>query len=168
MSDTAQSKTVSLLVAEKQHAAEVARLAVMMFPTLGSADDVEQHLMDDTAVSYVATASGARVVVGFVIGRIVGEDAEVLWVGVDPEWRRAGVGSHLLGGFERGAGRLGAARIVFEVAEDNAAALGLYAKVGYERVGARPGYYARPGGAAVDAVILAKAIGQGAGSRTAG
>ena len=166
MSHVGQLKTVSLLVAEKQHAAEVARLAASMFPKLGTPDDVEQHLMDDTAVSYVATASGARLVVGFVIGRIVGDDAEVLWVGVDPEWRRNGVGAHLLNGFERGAVRLGAKRIVFEVAHDNAAALGLYGKVGYARVGERPAYYARPDGTTADAAILAKALAAGPGNET--
>ena len=52
------------------------------------------------------------------------------------------------------ASRRGEARKVFlEVAEDNAAARALYAKLGFQEIGRRRAYYKRPGGA-VDALTL--------------
>jgi [ribosomal protein S18]-alanine N-acetyltransferase len=41
-----------------------------------------------------------------------------------------------------------------EVAEDNAAAIGLYKKNGFVETGRRKGYYERPGANAVDALVL--------------
>ena len=48
----------------------------------------------------------------------------------------------------------GAESMFLEVAEDNAAALALYAKAGFTEAGRRRGYYRRSGGTAVDARVL--------------
>ncbi|MDP3371055.1 MAG: ribosomal-protein-alanine acetyltransferase, partial [Brevundimonas sp.] len=49
----------------------------------------------------------------------------------------------------------GATRLFLEVAEDNMAALALYAGAGFVEAGRRPGYYARPHGRPRDALVLA-------------
>jgi ribosomal-protein-alanine N-acetyltransferase len=54
-----------------------------------------------------------------------------------------------------GAAAQGATRLFLEVADDNAAALALYARAGFSEAGRRPGYYARPDGGRQDALILA-------------
>jgi ribosomal-protein-alanine N-acetyltransferase len=54
-----------------------------------------------------------------------------------------------------GAAARGATRLFLEVADDNAAALALYARAGFSEAGRRPGYYARPDGVRQDALILA-------------
>jgi ribosomal-protein-alanine N-acetyltransferase len=65
------------------------------------------------------------------------DEAELLNLGVDPDFRRRGVGAALLEAL------CGAARgeIFLEVAEPNAAAIALYRRAGWEAVALRKGYY---------------------------
>ena len=49
----------------------------------------------------------------------------------------------------------GATRMALEVAVDNAPAIALYRALGFVTVGRRKGYYARAGGGAIDAAIMA-------------
>ena len=91
---------------------------------------------------------------GFILIRIVADEAEILTLAVRPEARRRGLGLILVEDAARAAADAGATKLFLEVAEDNAAARSLYARAGFEAAGRRPRYYARPGGAAVDAFIL--------------
>jgi ribosomal-protein-alanine N-acetyltransferase len=52
-----------------------------------------------------------------------------------------------------------ARRLVLEVAADNAAALRLYARFGFQRIGERQGYYARPDGSPATAIVMARDVG---------
>lgn len=95
---------------------------------------------------------------GFAAGRSMGPEAELLTLAVSPGARRRGLASRLLAGFERAARGTGAEEIFLEVAVTNHAARSLYEKAGYAPVGRRPGYYARPGAPALDALILRKLL----------
>ena len=92
---------------------------------------------------------------GFILVRAVADEAEILTLAVRPEARRRGVGGRLVQAAAARAAAIGAERLFLEVAEDNAAARGLYARGGFTETGRRRGYYPRPGGAAVDALVLA-------------
>lgn len=96
--------------------------------------------------------------VGFVLGRVIADEAELLTIAVDPAARRQGTGATLLAAFCRGAAARGASAAFLEVAEDNRAARALYARGGWQETGRRRGYYHPPGGAAVDALILTRAL----------
>ena len=61
----------------------------------------------------------------------------------------------LVQGLIRAAKRGEAKRLYLEVAEDNAAAAALYQSLGFSESGRRKGYYERPQGPAVDALVLA-------------
>lgn len=92
---------------------------------------------------------------GFIVIRIVADEAEILTLATEPGLRRRGLGRQLV---EAGAGlarQAGAARIFLEVAEDNEAALALYARCGFLSVGERRAYYRRATGIGVDAKVLA-------------
>lgn len=98
-------------------------------------------------------APGAIVVTGqrgFLIGRVVLDEAELLTIAVDPASRRQGIGQRLVSRFLAAAHQAGAATAYLEVASDNAAALALYAASGWIAAGCRPNYYA-PG---VDAAVM--------------
>ncbi|MBM3560186.1 MAG: GNAT family N-acetyltransferase [Alphaproteobacteria bacterium] len=92
---------------------------------------------------------------GFVLGRLAGDEAEIVTLAVDPARQGKGIGGALLAAFLVAARRGGAARVVLEVAEDNAAARALYAAGGFRPAGRRRGYYATAGGGRADALILA-------------
>lgn len=92
---------------------------------------------------------------GFILIRAVADEAEILTLAVDPAARRRGVGARLVQEGAVSAAALGAVRLFLEVADDNAAALALYARAGFTEAGRRTGYYARPDGGRQDALILA-------------
>ena len=90
---------------------------------------------------------------GFILARDLGDDAEILTLGVLPEWRRRGLGRALLAASAAEAARRGLAAIVLEVAADNEVAQHLYAGRGFIQVGRRPRYYRRAN-AVVDGLTL--------------
>ena len=92
---------------------------------------------------------------GFILIRSVADEAEILTLAVDPAARRQGLGARLVRDGAATAAARGAARLFLEVADDNAAALALYAGAGFIEAGRRTGYYARPDGGRQDALVLA-------------
>ena len=95
---------------------------------------------------------------GFLMGRAVAGEAELLTLAVAPEARRRGLGRKLVSRFLYQARLRGAESAFLEVAEENAAARALYARTGFSEVGRRRGYYRDPKGRAVDAVVLRRLL----------
>ena len=91
---------------------------------------------------------------GFLLGRLAGEEAEILTLAVAPECRRRGIGRMLVRDFEARAARAGGSEVFLEVAEDNSAAQALYEGLGYRRAGCRPGYYPGARGGRIAALVL--------------
>ncbi len=91
---------------------------------------------------------------GFVLVRVAADEAEILTLAVRPDMRRVGLGSRLMRVAADRAASAGAERLLLEVAEDNAAARALYARLGFQTAGRRPRYYARPNASPVDALLL--------------
>jgi ribosomal-protein-alanine N-acetyltransferase len=96
--------------------------------------------------------------VGFVLARVVLDEAEILSIGVPPLRRKAGIGATLLTAAMTRAQKNGAAQVFLEVGKDNPAALTLYSHLGFGQVGLRKNYYRRSDGALVDALIMQKKI----------
>jgi ribosomal-protein-alanine N-acetyltransferase len=90
---------------------------------------------------------------GFILYRLVRDQAEILSVAVVPDCRRRGVGRRLLEEALRHLYREGASAIHLEVEDTNLAALGLYRGLEFREAGMRPRYYqqgrGKPGGALV-------------------
>ena len=95
---------------------------------------------------------------GFLIGRAIADEAELLTLAVAPAHRRQGTGSRLLAAFLTESARRGAASVFLEVAASNAAARTLYAREGFTEVGRRRGYYRDSPGEAIDAVVMRREI----------
>jgi len=106
-------------------------------------------LLGQSGVIAVAEADG------FILIRVVADEAEILTLAVRPAARRQGLGARLTAQAATAAQAQGATSLFLEVAEDNAAARGLYEALGFQPAGRRRGYYARKDGPAVDALILA-------------
>lgn len=80
---------------------------------------------------------------GFVMTRIVADEAEILTIAVEAEHYGKRIGEQLMLAAAAHALGLGALSLFLEVAEDNLAARRLYDRLGYEAVGRRPDYYTR-------------------------
>jgi ribosomal-protein-alanine N-acetyltransferase len=91
---------------------------------------------------------------GFVLLQGAGDEAEVLTLAVRPAARGQGVGGRLMRRALARAAEAGAASVFLEVAEDNAAAQALYARLGFAPAGRRRAYYDRGAAPRVDALLL--------------
>ena len=91
---------------------------------------------------------------GFILGRAVAGEAELLTLAVAPEARRRGLGRKLVARFLYQARLRGAEQAFLEVAAGNEAARALYARCGFAESGRRRGYYRGPDGVAVDAIVM--------------
>ncbi|HLW26333.1 MAG TPA: GNAT family N-acetyltransferase [Kiloniellales bacterium] len=94
--------------------------------------------------------------VGFVLARLLFDEAEILTLCVAPDHRRRGVAGELLAATLQGLAALGGKRLFLEVAEDNRPALRLYRNFGFSQIGLRPAYYRRLQGKAVSAFLMAR------------
>ena len=95
---------------------------------------------------------------GFVLIRTVADEAEILTLAVSPDFRRRGIGRALVEAAAQEASRRGARSCFLEVAEDNPIALALYESAGFQAVGLRRAYYARPDARPADALVLRRPL----------
>ncbi len=152
---TLDARHVSLLWASPDRAADVAAMHAELFNPPWDQDAILKLLEHPAAAALIATAGPSREPAGFVIAQLAADEAEILSVGVATKWQRHGLGARLIEGLIRAARRAEARRLFLEVSTDNEAALRLYDKLDFRRVGIRPKYYKVDGRDAVDALILA-------------
>lgn len=149
-------KYVSLLWAGPEQAGQIANLHAELFNPAWSEESVRALLDHPASTAFMAMVGGApKTCVGFVMAQLAADEAEILTIGVAKDWQRKGIGKRLIEGAARAAQRAEAKKLFLEVAADNDAAMELYRSAGFLGIGLRRGYYARSGGAAVDAVTLA-------------
>jgi [ribosomal protein S18]-alanine N-acetyltransferase len=96
-------------------------------------------------------AEQGRTTTGYLIGRAIAGEGEILNLAVAPESRRLGVGSRLLeSALQLLVGR-GARQVFLEVRATNTAAQALYLRRGFLELGRRRAYYRHP---VEDAIVL--------------
>ena len=95
---------------------------------------------------------------GFLLGRAVAGEAELLTLAVTPEARRRGLGQRLVSRFLYQARLRGADSAFLEVAADNLAAQSLYVRAGFAPAGRRRGYYRTASGESLDALVLRRVL----------
>jgi [ribosomal protein S18]-alanine N-acetyltransferase len=148
-------KHVSMLWAAPERAAEIAALHKRLFDPPWDEAAILSLLEHPASTSLVAVAGDPKVIAGFVIGQLAADEAEILSVGVAPDWQRTGLGRMLIEGLIRAVKRGEANRLFLEVAEDNQAAITMYKSLQFSETGRRKQYYQRSAGPAVDALVLA-------------
>ena len=90
---------------------------------------------------------------GFIVWRVVADQAEIITIGVHPDARQTGIASAMLVLAESDAKTRGANKMFLEVAENNRPARAMYEKNGYTQIGVRPKYYD-----GVDAILMEKEL----------
>lgn len=93
---------------------------------------------------------------GFILIRVVLDEAEILTLAVRPSARRTGLGRRLVEQGAVAASRAGASRLLLEVSEDNLAARALYDRSEFTQIGRRKAYYAAADGSRTDALVMSR------------
>ena len=109
--------------------------------------EFEQILFDRNTVAHRAMLGGN--LLGFILSRLVLEEAEILSVAVASSRRGKGLARRLLDLNLRRLAGLGARTVFLEVDEGNVPARRLYQRAGVRDVGRRAGYYAAGQGALI-------------------
>jgi ribosomal-protein-alanine N-acetyltransferase len=91
---------------------------------------------------------------GFVMSRIVLDEAEILTVAIAPEARGKGHSAPLLARHLDELSRRGVKTLHLEVEEGNGPALALYRRFRFQETGRRQGYYQKPDGTRVAALTM--------------
>ena len=111
-----------------------------------STADLSALLRQETVFGLVvrrANFFGTRSAVAFVLARLVAGEAEILTIAVDPAHRRRGFARQLMDHLFRRLYHDRADTLFLEVDAGNEAALALYRRLRFRKVGERKGYYAQ-------------------------
>lgn len=90
-----------------------------------------------------------RTIVGFIVSRIGGDEAEILSVAIARRARGRGLSRNLVMTHLGYLAARGVRKVFLEVEEANAPARALYRRAGFAEVGRREGYYQAAGAAAI-------------------
>ena len=118
--------------------------AIALLEELSLADPWSERMVagsldDPTAFGFLAEHQSESV--GYSIFQAAGDEIQLLRLGVDPAWRRAGIGGELVArGLAEGLDR-GLAACFLEVRSENAPARRLYERLGFALAGGRRRYY---------------------------
>lgn len=95
---------------------------------------------------------------GFAMFSLVLDEAELLTLAVRPSHQRQGLARQLLRTGKQTLISQGISTVFLEVAADNLAAIALYETEGFYQDAVRRGYYSRPNGQVVDALLMKSSL----------
>ncbi|GJL96357.1 MAG: alanine acetyltransferase [Hyphobacterium sp.] len=136
---------------EKPGCGTLAQLHADCFPRGWSALELAELLAEPGMISLSEGRPKAR---GFILCRVVLDEAEILTLAVARECRGLGIGHALLDQAVSRAELAGAKSVFLEVSTRNEAAITLYTKCGFVRGGLRRDYYADGS----DALVMEKTL----------
>jgi ribosomal-protein-alanine N-acetyltransferase len=142
----------TLSEAASRDAAAIAALHAASFRRGWSEQEVEGLLTDRYVIAHRAMIGST--IAGFIMSRLVEDEAEILSVAVAHPRRGRGLARNLLNLHLRRLAGLGARAVFLEVDEHNKAAIRLYERAGFHEISRRPNYYPGAGGQAVAALVL--------------
>ncbi len=137
-----------------EHAARLAAIHDSAFARPWGPLEFERLLADRAVIADGVFPGGSDEPCGFVLSRRVLDEAEILTVAMAPEARGRGHGRPLLLHHLDELAKAGVRTIHLEVEEGNAPALALYRRLGFQEIGRRAGYYAKPDGTRMAALTM--------------
>jgi ribosomal-protein-alanine N-acetyltransferase len=138
-------------VAQPADADNFALLHAASFRRGWTTEEFERLLVGRDVVAHRAMVG--RMLAGFILSRLVVDEAEILSVAVASAQRGRGLASRLLDLHLRRLAGLGVRTVFLEVDQDNIAARRLYHRAGFAEVGRRDRYYPGPDGASAALVL---------------
>ena len=106
---------------------------------------------------FLVATNNADEIVGYAAVLVVapGVEADVLTVAVLPNYARQGIATHFMNELEKWSQNKQALAMMLEVGVENASAIALYKKLGYQTIVTRKNYY----GPGLDAFVMRKEFG---------
>ena len=138
--------------ATPRDAGAIAALHGQSFRRGWSEQEVEGLLLDRHVIAH--RASLASKLTGFILSRLVEDEAEILSVAVARASQGRGLAGKLLDLHLRRLAGLGARAVFLEVDEHNKPAIKLYDRAGFREISRRPNYYPAAGGGTAAALVL--------------
>jgi ribosomal-protein-alanine N-acetyltransferase len=142
---------VRLDLATPEDAPAMASAHAQAFDTPWDEMDFEDLLDGPGIFGFVVRAEDPA---GVLVCRTAAGEAEILTVGVAPWARRQGIGKALMVAAIGVARGVGATEMFLEVDIDNAGAVSLYERLGFQRAGLRKAYYDRGSNGRADALVM--------------
>ncbi|MEE8294313.1 MAG: ribosomal protein S18-alanine N-acetyltransferase [Sphingomonadales bacterium] len=103
--------------------------------------------------SLLVLNSAEKQMVGYVLFRDLGQEAEILSLAVEKIHKKQGFGKKLIQKMITSLKKRGCQAIFLEVGEKNQAARALYRSFGARQIGSRKAYYTSPNGSKEDALL---------------
>ena len=142
------------------------KLVPMSRDNVGQIADIEQECfshpwsrrmleeeLDNLSASFIAAQAEDGTILGYAGLTVVLDEGYINNIAVREEYRKQGIASALLDVFVRFAQAHQLAFLTLEVRASNSAAIALYQKHGFERVGKRKNYYEAP---KEDAILMTR------------
>lgn len=133
------------------HVEQIAQLERNCFSMPWSENSICSELSNPLSLWVVAVEDGC--VAGYVGSQSVMGEADMMNLAVAPDYRRRGIGQRLVEELVAHLKKREVSSLTLEVRASNIGAVCLYEKLGFAKVGCRPGYYRNP---REDAWILRK------------
>lgn len=148
---TESTGVVRLVPMTREHITNLMQFERQMFGTEAWTESGYRTELADTRHRFYVAAEDGAALVGWAGVMVIGDEAQILTVGVVPDARRRGIGRLLLDALITEAVRRGATTAFLEVRADNAPARALYTNDGFVEIGTRRGYY---DAGRMDAVVM--------------
>lgn len=139
------------ILMDASHVDAIAELERVCFNDPWSVNSIASELNNKLSLWLVAVEGGK--VAGYVGSQSVLGWADMMNIAVAPDYRRRGVGEHLVLELIERLKANDVMCLTLEVRKSNDPAITLYHKLGFQEVGCRPNYYRNP---KEDALILRK------------
>jgi [ribosomal protein S18]-alanine N-acetyltransferase len=140
-------------IAEKKDIPELYKLECSCFSTPWSAAQLDEEL--NIPDGFFALCRDGENIVGYIIMRMAGDQGELFRIAAAAGYRRMGIGESLLKEGLKWLSEKNAESAFLEVRVGNTPAVGLYEKLGFEKLGIRKNYYTHP---TEDALIMVRKV----------
>lgn len=146
---------IEILKLQYEYCEQVYNIARDCLPEHWSLEGIRDVLKYNNNIYYVSIETGTHKVIGFGGIMIVADEAELLNIAVDIEYRNKGIANKLIKKLISDAILTGAQRMLLEVRAHNDIARCFYHSNGFTELGLRKNYYDNPSD---DAIIMEKIL----------
>ena len=145
---------VTLVPLTTEQGKTLEQIHAVSFPDGWTRETFDHLLKENSTCGWIAISLD-EIPVGFILARVIADEAEILTFAVCPSFQGQGIGRYLLKELMNFLESVNCIKIFLEVAVDNKIAIDLYTSIGFKSIGTRPNYYQRNPQTFISASIMA-------------